>query len=203
VEQWNPQHPNSAFGVFCESILRCIARGAGVTYMTLTGDLSSANYSSLRAGQAPERDAWRVLHQWMIPRLHDRVYRAWLPLALLAGRIAVDSRLSANYTAVTWKGRGWVSVDPLKDIQAWERKIRLGVGSRTKMLSEEGDDYEATIDELREESDYASQEGVDISGVDAAQPITDGATDSDSAPLPAASHRRLPLRVVRGVAAGA
>jgi lambda family phage portal protein len=178
LTNWDPQHPNTAFGAFIESILRCVARGTGVmSYMTLTGDLTNANYSSLRAGQAPERDAWRALHQWLIPRLHRRVYRAWLPYALLSGKVAVDSRLASNYQTVTWKGRGWVSVDPLKDIQAWERKIRLGTGSRTKMLSEEGEDYEATIDELADEARYAQQENVDISGVDASQPTLPGATD--------------------------
>lgn len=201
VEQWTPQHPNASFGAFCESILRCIARGAGVTYMTLTGDLSNANYSSLRAGQAPERDAWRGLHQWMIPRLHRPVYRAWLPYALLSGELAVDSRLASNYQTVTFKGRGWVSVDPLKDIQSWERKIRLGVGSRTKMLAEEGEDYEATIDELADESRYAAQEGVDIAGIDAAVPVAPDPNQSDA--LPAATQTRRPaLRGLRALAAG-
>ena len=197
VEQWTPQQPSASFSAFVESILRCIARGAGVTYMSLTGDLTNANYSSLRAGQAPERDAWRALHQWLIPRLHAPTYEAWLPYALLADQIAVDSRLASTYQTVTWKGRGWVSVDPLKDIQAWERKIRLGVGSRTKMLAEEGEDFEDMIDELRDEMDYAMQERVDIAGVDAMTPVVPGATDTTSVPAVVPDARSRP--VMRGL----
>jgi len=204
IEQWNPQHPNNAFAAFCDSILRCIARGAGVTYMTLTGDLSSANYSSLRAGQGPERDAWRGLQQWMIPRLHDPMFEAWLPYALLSGRIAVDSRLASNYESRSWKPRGWQSVDPLKDLQAAERRIALGVGSRTRLCAEEGEDYESIIDELADEQRYAEQEGVDISGIDAQPPVA-GATDVLPMPNPADAAtplRRPAMREMRRRAAG-
>lgn len=191
VEQWNPQHPNTEFGAFVNSILRCIGRGAGVTYMTLTGDLSNANYSSLRAGQGPERDEWRALQQWLIPRLHDRLYEAWLPYALLSGQVAVDSRLASNYQARSWKPRGWISVDPLKDVQSFERMVNLGVTSRTRFVGEMGDDFEEIIDELREEQDYADREGVSIDGIDTPVPPEPAA---DPLPATSATTRRPALR---------
>lgn len=206
VEQWNPQHPNTAFAAFCDSILRCIARGGGVTYMTLTGDLTGANYSSLRAGQGPERDHWRALHQWMIPRLHDPVFLAWLPYALLSNMLGVDSRLASNYQAHCWKARGWVSVDPLKDLQAWERKIRLGIGSRTRYCAEEGDDFESIIDELADEQRYADQEGVEIDGIDTIKetgPLTTGPLPATDPAADAVTPLRPPvMRGLRRLAAG-
>lgn len=201
VADHNPAYPNTDMGEFVGTILRSIARGLGVSDMTLTGDLSGANYSSMRAGQGPERDAWRALHHWMAARIHMPVYRAWLPMALLAGRVGVDTRLASDYQAVTFRGRGWLSVDPLKDIQAWERRIHLGAGSRTRLLAETGEDYEEIVDELREEQEYADAEGVPIAGVDAAVPTTPGATDD--APAPAQATRRPALRGLRRLSGGA
>ncbi len=207
VHDWNPDNPGAAFGEFTNIILRSIARGAGVTEMTLTGDVSRANYSSLRAGQAPERDAWRALHQWIIPRLHRPTYRAWLRPALLAGQIAVDSRLASNYQAVSWKGRGWVSVDPLKDMHALKEAIGLGVGSRTRFLAEQGEDFEETIDQLHEEQEYAERESVRIAGIESLiASETPDASDDETPARPTTGAvtplRRPAMRGLRRLAAG-
>ncbi len=201
VHDWQPKSVAHDVQPFTTAILRCMARGARVSAMTLSGDLSEANYSSLRAGQAPERDAWRYLHQWIIPRLHRPTYRRWLPIALLAGQIAVDSRLASNYQAVAWKGRGWVSVDPYKDMQALQIAIGLGVNSRTKFLAEQGEDFEETIDELHDEQAYADLEGVSIAGPETlSAPVQDAPADTKTPKQTArATHRSVLRRVAAGV----
>ncbi len=193
VHNWNPPGGGADFQAMSNVILRCMARGARQTYMMLTGDLTGANYSSLRAGQAPERDSWRALHQWIIPRLHRPVYRTWVRYALLANKLNADSRLATDYMAVSWKGRGWVSVDPLKDMQALAEGIALGVNSRTRFLAEQGEDYEATIDELHDEEEYARTEGVSIAGLGAPTPAQ--APDPEEPPAPPLTGAVSTLRV--------
>jgi lambda family phage portal protein len=200
IEQYNPQHPNAAFAEFVSAILRGIARGFGISYLTMTGDLRAANYSSMRAGLLPERDHWRVLQGWLSRTLHAWVFPAWLEMALLTPMLRVDSRLASNYADVVWQGRGWDWVDPLKDVQAAERRIKLGLDSRTALAAEQGRDFEDLVDELHDEAEYAAAEGVDVDGVDPRASVVPGATDApapadaaDSSP-PAATTR---LRAVR------
>lgn len=162
---FDPTHPNGAFKEFTSTILRGIARGLGVSYHTLTGDLTGANYSSLRAGLLPERDHWRKLQRWLSVRLHRRIYREWIGQALLTGALSLDGRVGSNYFAVDWKPRGWKWVDPENDLNALEMEIALGINSRTRACAERGADFEEIIDELRMEAEYAKAEGVDVEGI--------------------------------------
>lgn len=194
VEQYDPQHPNAAYAAFVSIVLRGIARGLGVSYLTLTGDLTAANYSSMRAGLLPERDHWRACQHWVARTLHRRVYSAWLEMALLGGAVRVDSRLASNYADVEWQPRGWQWVDPLKDVQAAERRIKLGLDSRTSLAADEGRDFEDVVDELHDEEAYAETEGVDVGGVDPRASAVAGASDQPPPSMPdgaPAAHTRL------------
>jgi capsid protein len=92
-ETFDPQHPNAVFKDFVNALLRGIARGLGVSYLTLTGDVSAANYSSMKAGLLPERDIWRALHGWL------RAERAPRRLPQLARDGAADARAPCSTRA--------------------------------------------------------------------------------------------------------
>jgi len=162
-ESWDPQHPNAAYDAFTKVILRGIARGLGISYTALTGDLLGVSYSSIRAGILPERDRWRALQFWFICQCHRWVYRNWVACALLTGSLQVDSRLAADFKDVLWKPRGWEWVDPLKDLQAAILAIQHGMSSRTQELDEEGGDLEETFGNLQREQELADEYGIDIS----------------------------------------
>lgn len=162
---FDPQHPSTAYAEFTNSVLRAIARGLKVSHLTLTGDLRGANYSSMRAGLLPERDRWRGLQVWLSVHGCEVVYTDWLEMTLLAGVLALDSRLASNYDEVVWKGRGWKWVDPKNDLEAAKIEISLGLNSRQRLAGESGRDFEEVVEELAYEEDFAQQEGVDVSGV--------------------------------------
>jgi lambda family phage portal protein len=162
--EYDPKHPSTAYEMFMSTALRAVARGLKVSYLTMTGDLRAANYSSMRAGLLPERDRWRGLQVWLAMHCHRVVYRDWVDLAALKGAITVDSRLGADYYSVEWKGRGWKWVDPSAEIEAAERELKLGVNSRQRIAAEQGRDYEEVVDELQYEEEYADEAGVDVSG---------------------------------------
>src|SRR5690606_37394344 len=110
------------------------------------------------------RDRYRSIQTWLAQHLHRRVYKSWLPSALISGNVRVDSRLASDFQQVTWKPRGWKSVDPKAEVQALEAEIALGVNSRTRACADRGSDYEEVIDELAEEAKYAKRAGVSIEG---------------------------------------
>ncbi len=156
---WDPSHPNTSYSEFSKAILRSIAAGLDVSYMSLTGDLSDVNFSSIRAGLITERDAWRALQIWLVDDLHDPVYDAWLPMARLTGHL--DDRVRpSEYQTVTWKPRGWAWVDPQKEIKAAKEAVEAGFDTRTRIVAEHGRDIEEVFDELAEEQGLAADKGL-------------------------------------------
>lgn len=174
-ESWDPQHPVQAFQMFIKTMLRKIATGLGIAYTSLSGDLEGVNYSAGRLGMLNERDTWRDLQSEWIDQFLQPVYEAWMTTALLAGALvltSMDSRLYAPYAV--WKPRGWPWVEPLKDATAAEKRIHLGISSRTDEAAEAGLDFEEILEKLAAEEEKASEKGVSISG----------ATPSPSDPSP-------------------
>ena len=169
-KEWDPKHPSAAFKEFTSVILRGQARALGVSYMTFTGDLNGTSYSSGRIGLLPERDHWRSLQGSMAMRFCRPVYRAWVPMARLAGVLAVDGRIASDLSQIQWKGRGWAWIDPLKDMQGTVLGIQHGLDSRTDALMEQGLDLETTFDHLAQEIALAKKKGIDINPV--APPVT-------------------------------
>lgn len=174
-------HPSTAFDPFVRSINHRIAMAGQVSYMSLSGDLSDTSYSSGRIGLLAERDRYRLLQGRYAMHLHRRVYRAWLRAALLTGALPLPVADVARYEAVAWRPRGFPWIDPLKDIDAFEREVKLGLTSRTAGANERGRDFEETLAELDREQQLAAEYGVSIDGSDTPAPVTPDQPSTTSA----------------------
>ncbi len=158
---WNPEHPTSAFPTFTRMMSQYAAMGFGISYSTLTGDLSQANYGSLRVGMLDERLHWRRLQKFVVDHVLDRVFRRWLKMALLNRRIdGITDFDIARWTTVDWHPRGFDWIDPLKDVQGELIEVAAGVGSLTRMCGARGLDLEEVIAERAEEIRLFDQYGV-------------------------------------------
>ena len=137
--------------------LHAIAAAYGLTYDLLTGDLSGANYSSLRAGRIAfkrrlEQDQWLML----IPLLCERVWRAWVQAAVAA---EVLPPADHDYPAA-WAPPPFEFIDPLKDALATKAMIRMGLKTWPQAVSEQGYDPERQADQIKE-----SNEMLDVRGI--------------------------------------
>lgn len=162
LKDWSPDHPSGAFGDFIKSGLRMVSSGLNVSYNSLANDLEGVNYSSMRSGLLIERDVWRSVQHWFIGSFRRPVYRNFLNMSLLSGALVLDSRDPRRFLEVNWSPRGWLWVDPLKDVQAAVMAINNGLGSRQQALSEQGIEFEDTLEQLKEEEDMAAEIGVNI-----------------------------------------
>jgi lambda family phage portal protein len=163
-------HPSTAFGEFSKSILRSLATGLGVSYMSLSGDLEAANYSSMRGGLIAERDMWRTLQEWIATHCHRRVFGAWLPHAALYGHLPARDLSAATMDAVKWLPRGWAWVDPVKDLEAAVLAVQHGFSTRTEVCAEQGGDFEENVARLAVEQDLADAAGVEFPLPNGARP---------------------------------
>jgi len=161
-KEWSPDHPTTQFPAFVKGNLRKIATGLGVSYNALASDLEGVNYSSMRSGLLIERATWKRLQAWWIRQFMQRVYREWLASALSRRVLVLDQRDFRRFYAVRWQPQGFPWVDPAKEAQAAEVSIRNGLTSRTRLLAEQGIDFEDVLEELAEEKQLAAEKGVQI-----------------------------------------
>lgn len=216
---WDPQHPTSAFPDFTRMMSHYAAMGFGISYGTLTGDLSQANYGSLRVGMLDERLHWKRLQQFLVVHVVDPIFRRWLKMALLNRKVPGITDFDVErWTKVQWHPRGFDWIDPLKDVQGELVEVAAGVNTLTRMCGERGLDFEEVIEERAEEIRLLEQYGVpsvlattitdrpqpgNDSG-DTADPSTEeGATASDASIANAKSwdgaRSTRPIRMVRGL----
>lgn len=159
---WTPDHPANAFPAFLKAMLRFVASSMGVSYNALASDLEGVNYSSMRSGLLIERDQWKMIQSLLKEQMLQPIFEDWMSMALLSGSLVLDSRDPARFCAGKWEPRGWMWVDPLKDVQAGILGIGAGLTSRDALISEQGGDVEEVFEALKEEKDLAKEYDLDL-----------------------------------------
>lgn len=161
---FDPTHPTSAFADFEKSILRGIAGGLGVSYTSLANDLEGTSYSSIRQGALEERDFYKTLHRFMIDHFLDPFYRLWVEHVMNFNFIPITGDLKVfKFTQdVTWRGRGFQWVDPLKEMNAAVVGLQNGIISHSDIAANYGRDAEDTFAQIQRDVDTAQQYGMSM-----------------------------------------
>jgi len=146
------QHPSGQFDAFVKGQLRGAASGGGVPYHSLTGDLSGANYSSLREGRLEATDQWSLRQRWFIDWVCQPIFERWLEMAVTTGTVKIPTRKIPDYARPCWRPRGWKWVDPMKEAEAAKLRLALGLTTRTAILAEQGEEFEDVIEQIAEEN---------------------------------------------------
>lgn len=188
VESFHSEHPHTNYSDFVKSVLRGVASGLGVSYNGLAEDLEGVNFSSLRAGLLGEQSNWRVLQKWVSENFHEDIYPVWLESALLTGAVTVRPRELPQIQDPQWQPRGWPAVDPVKEAQAQQMRLAMGIEALSDLAAEAGDDFEEKLQRRRQDRELMEQYGEKPPSFGAASGMsnpqkggTDGQTDSDSA----------------------
>jgi len=126
---------------FLRGQLMSVAAAFGLPYHLLTGDVSQANYSSLRAAIVA---FYKLLDDWhanvIVPHLLEPEFRRVMWRAALQLRKPALATVTAIFTPPP---RPWV--DPLKDILAMVAEARAVPGSLLDHLAERGETLETAV----------------------------------------------------------
>lgn len=161
-----PTHPNGNFPDFSSAIKHDVATGSGVSYATLTGDMSQQTFSSARMAQFPERYHFRALQVWFVTQFHRLIYLDFLRMASLTGMVTLAHPGDLVRSSVCeWECRGWPYINPLEDIQTFEAELAAGVNSRQEFCAERGRDWRKIMADQKEEQDHAAALGLDVNGL--------------------------------------
>jgi len=122
---------------------RKIAAGVGLPYEILTGNLSTVNYSSYRAGLLSFRDIV-VAHQWnvLIPQLCEPVFAEFLRV------LSVTRSGGAIDATATWAPPAFDLLDRESEAKADELMLQLGTATWAQAVARQGEDPETQLAEI-------------------------------------------------------
>ena len=124
-----------------------VAASLGISYETLTGDLSQVNFSSGRMGWI---EMHRNIESWrwalFIPGFCERVFEWWEEAQFIAGNINSDKN------ELIWTAPRREMIDPVKEGQAMKDAIRSGLTSLSDSLRQLGYDPEQHLKEMAEDN---------------------------------------------------
>ena len=135
----------------------------------------------MRAGLLVERDAWQGAQAQFIQTIVAPVFRLWLDTAPMtqAFPMVAGQNAATIAEASVWHPRRWPWVDPLKDANAVDVLLSLGLTTRTREANKQGLSFTALVDERAAEEAYLLAQGVTLGAVPA--PVAD---PPDAPPVP-------------------
>lgn len=161
----NPGRPNTAFDPFVQAILRQIGVALELPYEVLIKHFT-ASYSAARAAL---NEAWRFYNgrrAWLATGFCQPVYEAWLDEAVARGRVKApgyfaDPLIRQAYLGTTWIGPAPTQIDPLKEINAAEKRISIGISTvAEETASITGGDFDQNVPQIAKERRLLREAGL-------------------------------------------
>ena len=148
-----PQHPNREHAPFKAGIIKDVASAFGVEYSNYANDWAGVSFSSVRVGTISERDSWIVQQNDFIGQCKTPQFLAWLASFL---SLSVSGSLPAEkfdkFADHAFRGRRWMWVDPMKDMNAAKMAVDNGWKTNTQVASDMGTDYDENLEEYKREN---------------------------------------------------
>jgi lambda family phage portal protein len=156
IETINAGRPNKEFSPFVDAILMQV----GVALELPKEVLAKVFLSSYSAARAALLDAWKFFskrRRVLAVNFCQPIYEAWLEEAVSLGRVHApgfftDPLIRKAYCGALWHGDGPGAIDPLKEANAIQKRLSIGLTS----LAEEkagfdGGDWEQTVRQRKKE----------------------------------------------------
>ena len=161
-KEWKPDYPNMTFDPFQKAILRGIASGLNVSYVSLSNNLEGVNYSSIRQGVMEERDAYKAVQKFVIQHMVRPIYLKWLMYAMSTKQISIPiTKFDKFANSVTFIPRSFQWIDPMKEMQANIIGLQNGQVTMSDVQSSMGRDPEELFEELSREKALADQYNIE------------------------------------------
>lgn len=181
VTMANPVRNNSTFESFVSALEEFIGSSMGIPKEVLIKKYDS-NYTAARGALL---DFWREVrvHRTAFnSSFNQPIYEQWLSEAVAIGRIEApgffdDPAIRQAWCGCDWRGGSMGHVDPLKEVNAAEKRVSLNITTQEQEASEyNGNDWNANIRQRRKEIEAISQ----ISGTEATKPEGDDEKGGDA-----------------------
>lgn len=168
VQVANPGRPNAQFDGFVNALARYIGAALEIPQELLQKSFQSS-YSASRAALLEAWKMFRSRRSWVAKDFCQPIYEEWLAEAVAIGRIKApgffnDPVIRRAWSQADWNGPAPGQVDPLKEVNAAEKRIGLCLSTRERETIElTGGDYDRNIKQLSREKKQMEEAGLNSS----------------------------------------
>lgn len=161
AEQIESKHPNTTFVEFVRTVAREIGRPLSSPPNITLCDSAGLNYSSGRLdhqtyGRAIDWDQYDIGVRILGP-----IFRAFMEWAVLVeGLLPQELRMVGAIPAPTWMWRGREHVDPVKEAQAQDIRLKNGMTNKRDECAKEGRDWAENDRQRKVEKDQEKDLGL-------------------------------------------
>lgn len=151
---------------FVKQGIRLIGSGQGLSYETVSRDMSESNYSSARQGTIEDELTYAEEKELLLEVMSE-IYETFVISLVLAGKVKMNDfwENKEKYLNHKWIQAPKKWIDPLKEANS--NRIALNTGQKTwaDMAAENGKDWKEQIDEMAEILAYGESKGIKMGGV--------------------------------------
>ena len=152
----NPGRPNANFGGFVEAICQQIGAALEIPYELLVKRFN-ASYTASKGALEEAWKMFRMYRDWLSKDFCQPVYEEWLAEAVAKKRIKApgfftDPLIRKAYCKAQWNGPAKGMLDPVKEVNAAEKRVANGFNTRSNETMEiTGGDFYNNIEQLKRE----------------------------------------------------
>lgn len=171
IEIADAKRPSSNFDAFTTSLAKYVGAALEIPVEILVKHFSSS-YSASRAALLEAWKAFRMKRSWMAADLCQPVYEIFLTEAIAGGRLKapgffLDPLIRMAYCGAQWNGPAQGMIDPVKEVNAAEKRINIGISTRQRETIEmTGGDFDSNVMQLARENQLMKTAGLLSSGAD-------------------------------------
>lgn len=136
IQEASPGRPNANFDGFVTSICRQIGTALEIPYEVLLKNFTSS-YSASRGALLEAWKMFKMRRQWLADSFCQPIYEEFLTEAIAKGRIEapgffIDPMIRKAYCQAEWNGPSQGQLDPLKEVNAAEKRVQNGFTTRAQ-----------------------------------------------------------------------
>lgn len=160
-----PGRPNSNFEGFFNAISREIGAALEQPQELIMRHFSS-NYSASRGALLEAWKAFDMFRDWMVSGFCEPIYQEWFAEAVAKGRIQApgfwnDPAIRRAYAGSEWYGPSRGQLDPKKEVEAAEMRVKNGFSTATKEAMElTGTDFQDNMAQIKRENRMKQEAGL-------------------------------------------
>jgi len=162
ISKLDPDSVATDYVQFSENTIRLIATARKISYELAFRDYSKVNFASSRASLIQDNKRFDTEQDHFEEMVLDSIYETWLEVEILKGTVKASG---FEKDPVKWVKPKWIMpkrdlVDPLKEITATEKEIKLNLTCETDVANSRGEDYEEILKKKQKEIELKVQYGV-------------------------------------------
>lgn len=158
----NPGRPNPNFDPFVMAVIKQIGAALEIPYELLIMAFSN-NYSASRAAILEFFKVIKMYRAWFVTDFCQPIYEEWLCEAVAKGRINApgffnDPIIKDAYCSAEWNGPSAGQLDPKKEVEAAELRVKGGFSTRERETTElTGTDFYKNIKQRKREEELLKE----------------------------------------------